>query len=532
MKALRFSALFFFCLSIALASDFLTLREALSPVPGKVFLFGHNSYADFFYYLSMIQEGIRGKFLISTRYSTEPFIPQFAQPFFTLSGFLGGKLLGLSSTIIYWLSRMLGGSLLLLMVVIAAKRITGTKYWLVPFFAVFLSVPMWFVKDGYFYQWCSFWTGFDPLYRIAYLPHHVLANVLGFLALLLSDTAFRSRSWQYAMLTVFCLCCSILVNPAIALVYVLTLLCPLFLYGVFIYRKPSVLLFFIVNVFFSVLLYAHSYKTYTADFPWNITEVDQLFPYPIDGIRFLFVLGPMALVAMATIVTTRKWNFFLILLSVWFLLPIGIVFFFPLLSGFLPVVMVRFMQSVPYIPTGLLAAYGFLRLYAYMKKKKPQFLFTVILLAGFMVFLALPTYIVSVQEKNARFSYDQTHEPGFYISKESMDMMEWLGDHAKADDVILAVEPLSYMIPSYTHLIVPTATRWATYNYQEKRLKSYRVFTFRITEETKDFLDGERISYFLAHSYELPTEEFKSVFGFREIYRNNRYVLFHRTLKP
>jgi len=532
MKILKSSIIIFFlCIGVALISDYGTIRDIFQVPPGKVSVLGHNAYADYYFYLSMIGEGTRGKLQQTSRYTTEQFPEKFAQPFFLLVGNIGG-LFGLEPYQIYWVSRIVFSSLLLFLIYSSGKMLFGSvKRGLLTLFTVLMSVPLWYWSGERFETYCGWWTGFDPIYRITFLPHHMAANCMGLLTLLLVERGIRGKrmGWLVGSLPIMVL--GICFNPAILLIY----LGALFFGGtwLFIRKKatPTLIVFGVVAGIVVTATYAYLYTIYSSTFPWTtVSEIEKKLYYPLDLLQFLYVLGPMALVAVAGIFCLKRWSFLFVAVIAWFFIPIVALLLFPFLPSSLPLVIIRFVQSAPFIPVGILASACVLFLWRFVKKQSTvvRIIGTVILVIFYM--LSIPSFVASVVMQDVDFRFYHEREVGFYVPKDQMEILKWLHTNAEPDSVVLSPEPLPYMIPAFTHARVPYGNAWNTYDAEKKTINGYHMFTYRLDEKNRVYIEKERISYLITLQTEIPPEAFLQEFGFGEVFENASLRVYKRNI--
>src|SRR3989304_1947962 len=101
--------LLLFALIISIFPDL--YRFFITP-PNTTFPLIHNHPEDYFYYLSFMHQGYEGNLLITSRMTSENWTPQLVYTFFASLGHFA-RLTNLSLPWVYFLSRLLGGTVLL-----------------------------------------------------------------------------------------------------------------------------------------------------------------------------------------------------------------------------------------------------------------------------------------------------------------------------------------------------------------------------------------------------------------------------------
>jgi len=184
----------------------------------------HNYPADFYYYLSYIQQGREGSLLVTSRYTPEAFPRQFAFTFFPLLGGLA-NLLRLSNQAIYTLARALSGAALLAAAYWFYRRALASRRGaLVALVIAIIGAPAWFMAGGIIHQWGEFWTGFDVLLRLTFLPHHLLANFLFIVALTVLSQGLANKDYKLTLLAALLSAAAGWTLPAVAVVLLTTIL--------------------------------------------------------------------------------------------------------------------------------------------------------------------------------------------------------------------------------------------------------------------------------------------------------------------
>lgn len=162
--------------------------------PGRTFAKIHNNAQDFFFYLAMMNEGGSGDLLTSDPFTTEPHQPSIIFAYFVWLGRLS-RMLGIPYEVAYHAVRLVFGAILLASAWRLIKRFRVPYPYLTFLFFIFASPFMHTVNEWGTVRsvpYMHWWTGMDAVRRIAYLPHHMVGNVLLVVSLLLVAAFVRS----------------------------------------------------------------------------------------------------------------------------------------------------------------------------------------------------------------------------------------------------------------------------------------------------------------------------------------------------
>jgi len=511
---------------ITLVSSFQFFWYIAKTPAGYIFPLIHNSVGDYYYYLSFIQQGMNGTLLAVSRYTSEliPGKPVFL--FFTAIGFIGG-LIKLDAPLTYTVFRFLfSWSLLGAIWFLVTRLLPGKNRW-IALLIIFCTTPVWYRSPTILRQVGDFWSGIDPLMRIVFLPHHLFGNTAFILSLVFFDMALKQRSIKMGLIGSCLAFVSWLSNIALFPITI-SIMSIFFLTHISFIHDPikrgiaGVAGLFIV---FELLLYAFSFSSST--FPWSyIASWEQTQQYPLDAIQLLLMLGPMSIIAIGGALIAWKKSSLWQLIVIWFFTP----FLFLVFQRYLPFSNVRFVQAVPYVPTGLLA---YLAGSEMIKKKNPLSPFT-----RFGMFLiitsalyAIPSYMASVQ--NQLFCFERNSKDQlFYITRDSADIIRKLNAVGASDDVVLAPDPLPPLIPALSDKRVAYGMPLYTIDFAEKQQMGYEFFGGKLDSTHMDYLSKERVKFIIFEKSRLPSDASLQLLNCTKMYENATYFLCGRTTSP
>ena len=110
----------------------------------------HNYMFDYNFYLSRIRQGQEGRWLVSEKYTSEPHQGSLLQIFYLYIGKIGG-VIGLSPPVIYHLSRVLLGIILLIIVAYYVQKLFKGIWAIIAYFLVVTAgsfpILLWIMLD-------------------------------------------------------------------------------------------------------------------------------------------------------------------------------------------------------------------------------------------------------------------------------------------------------------------------------------------------------------------------------------------------
>jgi hypothetical protein len=464
-------------ITIAVAGLFQTLVYAVKTPPGFHYPLVHNYEQDYYWYLSLMRQGFDGKLTLTSHYTPEKFSPQFVNTFFPLSGMIAG-ISGLSLPVMYTILRVIGGAGLLLTGYMLLRELKLLRWQKITAFLFMITgAPFWFWDNGVLRQAGEFWTGFDPILRIAWLPHHTLANALMITAMIifaqgLSDKSFNSnRSLKLLITSGMIVAAAVWLNPAAILIFFTAA-------GIgFILTFPKLNKNRIAGIgIFSVLTMIPVlvlWRVQNSTFPWTaFRDWERFVQYPINTREYMLTLGLIGVIGgIGIIIALKKRSFLWNMVAGWYLAPLIGLF----LIRWLPVSNGRFLQSAGYIPAAILASIAVMVFYEKLSnyKKPGKYLAMTVIIS--VLILQVPAFISSVRRQMMYVGKNMTN-PLVYIPDDVWNGLKYLGKECSGQ-VIAAPGGISVLIPAFSSCSVLAGHPTFTYNSPEKTADLNTVFS-------------------------------------------------------
>lgn len=490
------------CFLLTIASLMQTFLYLVWVPADAVFPLVHNYEPDYYWYLSLMRQGWEGNILVTSRFTSESFPPVLVNTFFPLMG-LAAHGMNLSLPVMYTLARIVGGTLLLFFSwmhirngsTFGAGRSQAIR--VVVMALVVIGAPVFRIADGQIIQWGEFWTGFDPILRISWLPHHTLANV-AFITILLLISGFLQQKPLHlgrkaaALLALSFL--SVWLNPGVAIVLAGSMGIAAVL-SVFTWRQwilPVIVVITGMLIAAGGLLFVQN-----SVFPWTaFRDWETHVFYPVDVINYLGILGVTGIGALLSlpVVWTRKsfmWN----VIAGWFLVPfIGLGVF----QFILPISNGRYLQGATYIPAALLTGAGIEYVLGRLSSQKWRQAVTVTCLLLVAV-VTLPSFLSSVV-RQVRYVHENAVNTTVNVPRDLMEGLRWIDHHGRPEDVVFSLNSHSLLVPAFTGMRVVWGHPTFTYRISDKEFGSWNVLAGGDVNAARVFLHDERVRYVVMHS--------------------------------
>ncbi len=561
-------------LSISIIPDI--YRLTITP-QGTFFPLIHNHTGDYFYYLSLIRQGIEGNILLTSRMTPEHFSPALAQTFFAVLGWIA-KILGIDNIAIYFLSRIITGFLLLIAIIFLAQKVfkSGKFIILASFLAIF-ATGFWLpttdkAKALGVLQYLTHWTKLDPIIRTTYLPHHLISTFLGIVSIILLSSALKAKSWQkgiaagiLAALGGFVYFATFInfLGALVILIFIIVLrrisetlfgkslnlsvilgiptlhretpesigdsgrtsgrtawYIPSFARMTLISRSFSI---FLIYILFASISLIYLFMLSKSGFPWSVYDrVGENFTLYLPFMHYIYSLGPTFILTLIGLpIIFSNFTFLNGFLLSWALFPFTGLFI--LSKIFDRYGNVYFLESSNYIPLGILAVYGLERLYQVFSKKKIYAALGITLLVIYFI----PPLSSSIIAESARLS------PFYYnlfIPNDIKDGMNWLDKFTPKESVVLSGGFFGNIIPAFAHNRVVYGHPANTFQPDKKMKDTDIFFAQNDLREAKNILSKYHVNYvFYSKDTDPPNENFTSSLGFNLIYQNPQVVIFKTT---
>ncbi|KKR32647.1 MAG: hypothetical protein UT63_C0036G0006 [Candidatus Gottesmanbacteria bacterium GW2011_GWC2_39_8] len=525
------SDLFFF-LVIAFAmmgiSLYPTIFFVLHSPPDRVFPFLHNNAADFYYYLTLMNQGANGNWLAFDYYTTETLKPSLIEVFFVYLGKFG-SLFHLSMPLTYFFSRLIFGTLFFFFAFYLIGKILPRGYRKIAFLLTVIAGPV--IKTSIvngkvvtstFLDW---WTGIDPVHRASFLPHHLLGNALLLVSIIFLFNYFRKKQTISLLWAGFASSFAGFIHPPNVIILILTTVTTIFIYlikeiinqnkvagdaregprlraaesehrrGGTGGRTRGMIRFFLpltIFCFFSGLPVLILLSQTTLGFPWSIIpewETKQFYPLSEE---LLGGLGPIFLFSLIGIFwifqNPALENIFI---GTWAFLPLICIYF----SNIFHLNAVRFLQGAPFVPLSIMT--GFSLLFLGKKISKSHFKNSLkYLIYGITLIILLSFYIPALKvELSSQIAEYTPIYSNIYLTKTTFAGLEFINKNIPPKTHILSSFYTGNYIPAFTDNVSFLGHHTYTYNLEQKQAALNIFYGGKMTDaEAKQFLDNYKIT--------------------------------------
>ena len=491
---------------------------------GAVYPLVHGYIPDYYYYLSLMEQGSEGKLLLTTRYTSEHFQPVVMQSLYAAIGFIAG-IFHIPFPLMYLGARIFFGSLLLLSGYYLATVLCKNQHERVLAFLLMIAgVPLWFISDGVIGTYGNFWRGLDPLGRASALPHHLAANVLLIFTVVAASKALKSHRIRWIALTSLFGFLTGWTNPASLFAF----LWAIGWVGLVRIKKaktywPALIAITAVSVI--PLVYFSLYQTMV----YPLTEfkrIESLWQHPLDSMTYLKIMSISGFFALVAIPSVLKKNSVLWDLIVgWFLWPIialGIV------QYFVPMTNARYIQAAYYIPTSLLAAVGIMNVYRWLNTLPAanSKLIAVCMVSIFAI-ASLPSFYANIKLDEQNVAID-SHRPAIYASKELMEGIIWLNTFGGPDELVIAPDWISLITPAFSNKRVLLGHPTLTYLSDQKQHDMDVLYAFKDEIEVARVIQTHRVSLIWTDETLRVPNEFAG-YRFTPVYTNSLVTYYQVT---
>lgn len=504
---------------IVLLSLFQTVAFGLAKPADAVYPLVHGYPPDYYWYLSLIEQGREGFLLLTSRYTPEAFAPQFVNTFFPILGIIA-RVLTISSPVMYTLARVVfGASQMLVGYALITMCFAERKKRVTALILIFLGTPFWYLQsDGAIRYVGEFWSGLDPWVRYSFLPHHMAATTLFMLALLGLHRVMKTNNLRFILVAGAAGGLATWTNPAsgMMLVLALSIACILSWRSIGPSWKYPAFVFLSVAIPFVFL-----WRLQSSVFPWTAFGSWERFVfYPMDAVKYLGVIGvPGVLAILSLPFVLGKRAFLWDALVGWFAVPfVGL----GILQLYLPISNGRYLQNAYFIPAAILATVGVWEL-AKRAAARRRWYWTI--LGVVLLIVAVPSYYESVSQQMRSVAQDKTNLT-ISVPLQVLAGIAWLGKAGKPQAVVLAPGWISTMIPAFTDKRVVWGHPTFTYALEEKEADVVSYYRFDHPEEAKTLLAKHTVSYIWIESIHPAPVSFTSELSLRLVYSNSSVSLY------
>lgn len=484
-------------------------------------------------YLSRMQEGIDGKWLVSEKYTSEPHKPTIFHEVYLLMGKISGWF-GLEPIQAFPFWRLICGVFVLISGYFYIADQLRNKLVRISAFILFViagNLPI-LAKTGIpllglHFNFNLYWNTFlDPVKRLFFLPHYTLGSGLTILSLMfISRGNFKGYfiGGFLALLAVIILppCFPIIVGTAV-------------IFGLINSEKgiketfSKLLVFTLWSIL--MLLYILFSVSY---FPWNTQPANDIsITMPFHWIEFLSALGVtgwVGLIGSFYLLIFRKKEGYLS--AIWVLVTFGELFFL----GFFPSLFNRYrlVQVDFHLPLAVASVVFVWSLFSVLKRKTLFFsLFVVLLLLPSLITwpMSLRSQTIFANDKiKATYPLIPAIPYTVYPVRDFMGGLFWLKNNTSHDAVVLAGETAGSMIPAYSGNVVYLGHGHQTVNYVKKQAIMHEFYSQKMkADDMKSFLVANKISYvfFSLEESQIANKD-ELLYPFLElIFRNNMVMIY------
>lgn len=506
-------------MGIVLLSLFQTVAFGLVKPADAVYPLVHGYPPDYYWYLSLIEQGREGSLLVTTRYTPEANVPQFVNTFFPVLGIFA-RALTISSPVMYTLARVFfGAAQLLVGYALITQCFAERKKRVTALILIFLGTPFWYVQsDGAIRYIGEFWSGLDPWVRYSFLPHHMAAMTLFMLALLGLHQGLKTNNFRVVLYAGAAGALATWTNPASGMMLALTLSIACILSWRSIGKQWKYPAFVLLSV---AIPFVFLWRLQSSVFPWTaFSSWERFVFYPIDAVSYLGVIGIPGILAIFSLpFVLGKRAFLWNALVSWFAVPfVGL----GILQLYLPVSNGRYLQNAYFIPAAILATAG---LWELAKRAAGRARWYWMILGVVLFIVAVPSYYESVSQQLRSVARDKTNLT-ISVPRLVSEGIVWLGKADRPQAVVLAPEWISTMIPAFTDKRVVWGHPTFTYKLEQKEADVAAFYRFDDLRIAKAVIAKYAVSYVWVESIHPAPASFITSLSLRPIFGNTSVALY------
>lgn len=433
----------------------------------------HQNIGDYYFYLSVINQG-KIQDTETPPYTTEP---STATRFFHVYYLLLGKLSVVLNTDVihaYYIGILLPYILFCLFVVLLVRSIFRYPYTLVALFIIFMTgpfPPVTLTLFGYRIPLgLAWWTKMDTYTRLTHTPHHYFAIALLVGAVWGYNRFVDSRRIRFAIFAAVLIATSMRVFTVPVFVFTLALSAVLTIDLVRrtdLFRHRNLITGNLIVLGSALVSGTFMYATMQAlGFPWNVgLEWEFNFsrvPHPETLIQYVSNLGVLPFFVVLSIpVAWKRRNFRYRLFLAITILPL--LLWYLSVNGYIPISMIRFVYTAPYVFAGLLATaviqHAVTTIRPTIAKTALISVFTVVVVGN-----AISTNVAYWGDALEPYPYyTNTYLPVSYLSA-----MKYLDRHAPVQRHVMSDEIMGSVLPAFSHSVAFIGHEICTVNFPDK----------------------------------------------------------------
>lgn len=513
-------------------SFFQTIAFAKATPRGATYFLVNNYPPDYYWYLSLIEQGREGNLAIATRYSTTPFPAVPVNLFFSILGIVGSYS-PLSNDQLYTFARFIFGVTQLMAVYFLIQRLSSRQTDRLFYFLVVLLSQSFIYQQGELrILYGGFWSAFDPFARFSNLPHHMAANTLMILSMAIwsrqretsSEKRVAKNDLVKDLAPAMLLSTAGLINPGI---YPIAL--PMFAVGKFLSwretgRQMKELI--LVGVVGGLVLLYYWFVSQST-FPWNVfTSLERQFSAVVSVTDLLPIAGISGYVGIVGILFAIRekivgWR----MVASWAIvqcISLGFIQYHISIAG------IRFIQTLIFVPFGLLAAKTILRVARLFPNNIMQIIFVSVSL-GLYSIVAVDAWKASIDQQMASVHRETgsllQHPP---VSIRSV--IEYLQKYAHPGDVTASTWWLSTILPGLTPVRVFSGHPTFSYDPSPYTDEHIRLLQYPPVDDAQNILIRRKVRYVVTDGGDRASEYFVNL-GLREVLTDGDMRVFERQIE-
>lgn len=540
------------------ASTLYELKESGNIGSNRSFELVHNYITDYNFYLSRIRQGWDGRTTLLEIYTNEPHHGTIIHELYLVLGQLA-RIIPDGTVAVYYayhVARFVFGLLLLSLIAYLATRLFQKPFWHIAAFLLVVTGAGWPLISAAgdtwrFNNYMPWWTVLEPLQRITFIPHIMLAQA-GVLFLIIAGSTHETmkKKGNWIFLGVIATITGLAMPQALLTVYgvygLVTVLEFVLWNGkrtkedIRVWVKTVVLgrVGICILSVWTILYFLPLLSVY----PWKrLVDFEVLHPIRFSYGEYLKTLGlalPLGLFGAGIALAKRDRAWYPIV--AWAIGVVGLIFlltFFPLQHP------LRFTEMAAYIPLGLLTGYFFVSSIQWFHHAKTVAsrhygiigVYTVLFLS--IAYGGMTMYHQFLWQKDFVDMKVQAGWPAIamnnyivYPVKGLIEGIDYIGNNTPKDAIILSSIVAGNYIPARTGRVVYLGHE--NTSYKEEKIEIVKRFYEGVTpsKDVYEWLHQERISYVFVGPEEKEQEggvDIATVYPFlRQVFANDEVILY------
>lgn len=493
---LFFSAVFLFIC-------FLPILYRVNVTPSNRSYAGSIFYTDdYAIYTSTIEQGLRGRWNVIDKYTTESHPASFIHFHYLLMGKIGG-LFGLSSIEIYHIGRLISAGILLLVIIIFLKQVVPNKLQKLSYLFILFSSGWPNLNPATRELWRKLVPQFiepDPAIRLVHQPHFIFGTIFTLITILLFVNPPAHKIKLKLILFSLFSAYAALTDPAQTVTTIMIAICLSFV--IYISSKNVNKLKYHLGLFICmftsvmpVFLYLKWIRTFE---PWKtIAFFDTFQEFPQKFSELFFAYGPLSLITLVGIILfiTQKKQINKNLIAINFSWIISSILLIFILSEQMGINRNRLFHSPLYIPLSIISVYAISIFSEYInkiKKEIPKWVIRYSITSMFFI-VCLPVFIAGILWQINEHNVESAL---IYPPKTHIEAYSYLKKNTNPSDAILCLYEACNQIPFYSGNTVFIGNISETINEKYKSELAKKIFTGEIIDnKLKDTLTDNNIKY-------------------------------------